>query len=480
MSSIKKNFIYSTIITVSNYIFPILTFPYISRVLGVNNVGICNYVDSIVQYIVLFSLLGTTFVGIREIASVKNDREKLNTAFSSIIVLNLITTLIGTLVILYLIFFVPAFAGYKILLLIGIIKLLGIVFTIDWLYKGLEDFKYITQRTIIVKIFYVISVFLFVREKNDYVVYFTLTTMMYVINTVINCVHAKKFVNLNFRCIRLTYLIKPYIILGLQAILTSMYTSFNVAFLGYITDTTQVGYYTTATKLFTIILSVYTAFTGVMIPRMSSLVAEDRIDEFKLLLNKSLSILFSISVPIVIFTIIYSDDIIYVIAGSGYEGAIAPARIIMPLILIIGYEQILVIQTLMPLKADKELFFNSIIGAVVGVLMNILIVSKLGCVGSALVWLVSEMTVLIIAQYFVYKKINIGFPIRQLIKQVISYIPVIFPLLLIHIYYEGSSIIRIVLSMVVLFIYFLLIQNYVLKNQVVLSVMKKIQYLFRK
>lgn len=480
MSNIKKNFLYSTIITVSNYIFPLLTFPYISRVLGVNNIGICNYIDSIIQYIVLFSLLGTTFVGIREIASVKSNREKLNITFSSIITLNIITTLIGVIVILCLMFFASEFTDYKILLSIGIIKLLGTVFTIDWFYKGLEDFKYITKRTILVKLFYVASVFLFIKDENDYVIYFILTTMMYVVNTVINCIHANKYVSLNFKHLKIDNLIKPYIILGLQAILTSMYTSFNVAFLGYMTDTTQVGYYTTATKLFTIILSVYSAFTGVMVPRMSSLVAQNSINEFKLLLRKSLGLLFSISIPMIIYAMIYCDDIIYIIAGDGYAGAVTPARIIMPLILIIGYEQILVIQTLMPLKADKDLFLNSVIGAAVGIIMNVLIVSKLGCMGSAIVWLISELTVLIAAQYSVYKRINIGFPLKQLIRQIIPYTPLVFLLFLIHVYIHDALIIRISLSLLVLSIYFLVIQFYILKNPVIVSLMQKFQILYKK
>lgn len=476
MSNIKKNFFYSTIITVSNYIFPLFTFPYISRVLGVNNVGICNYIDSIIQYIVLFSLLGTTFVGIREIASVKNDKEKLNITFSSIITLNIITTTIGVIVILCLMFLTSKFADYKILLLIGIIKLLGTVFAIDWLYKGIEDFKYITQRTIIVKLFYVASIFLFIKNEDDYIIYFILTTMMYVVNTVINCIHATTYVSLRFKHLKINYLIKPYIILGLQAILTSMYTSFNVAFLGYVTDTTQVGYYTTATKLFNIILSVYSAFTGVMVPRMSSLVAQNHIEEFKLLLKKSLNLLFSISVPFIIYTITFCDDIIYLIAGNGYEGAITPARIVMPLILIIGYEQILVIQTLMPLKADKELFYNSIIGATVGILMNILIVSKLESIGSALVWLISELSVLTTAQYYVYKRIKIGFPIRQLIKQIIVYIPLFFPLFLIHLYKETIPLVRIILSTLILCTYFLIVQYFILKNQIIINIISKFNF----
>lgn len=139
--------------------------------------------------------------------------------------------------------------------------------------------------------------------------------------------------------------------------LTSMYTSFNVTFLGFVTNVTEVGYYTTATKLHGIILAFFTAFTGVMLPRMSALVAENRMDEVKRLINKSFDLLFMISIPLIVFSIYFAPEIIYLISGNGYEGAITPMRMVMPLVLIIGMEQILIVQLLMPLK-KRSFHFN--------------------------------------------------------------------------------------------------------------------------
>lgn len=178
-----------------------------------------------------------------------------------------------------------------------------------------------------------------------------------------------------------------------------MYTSFNVAYLGFVANETEVGYYTTATKLYSILLALFTAFTGVLLPRMSSLLAENKLDEFKLLLQKSVNILFTFSIPVIIISTIMAPEIIQIIAGKGYEGAIIPMRIVMPLMLIIGYEQIMVIQTLMPLRKDKAILYNSILGATTGVLMNVLLVSTYKSIGSSIVWVTSELVVLTASQF---------------------------------------------------------------------------------
>lgn len=202
--------------------------------------------------------------------------------------------------------------------------------------------------------------------------------------------------------------------MGFYMLLTSMYTTFNTAFLGFEGDPTEVGYYATATKLFTIILSLYTAFTTVMMPRMSLLLAEGKIEEFKSKLNTSNDLLMAFTLPLVIIGFIFAPEIIRIISGKGYEGSIVPMRIIMPLVFIIGYEQILVIQTLMPLKKDKAIFINSVIGAIVGIALNVILVPRYKSIGSSVVWLCSELSVFASAQYFVIKFTKITFPLKRL------------------------------------------------------------------
>lgn len=423
MSSLKKNFFYSSILTTANYIFPLLTYPYVSRVLGVNNIGVCNFIDGIINYFVLFSMMGISILGIREVATNKNNPEKLQKTFSSLLTINLITTIIGLVILAIATVSIPRLTENIELMVFGGFKLLFNLFLIEWFYKGLEDFRYITVRTIFVKSLYVIAIFTFVRESTDFQIYYLITILMVVVNAIVNIIHSRKFTSFSFKGIEIKPYIKPYITLGVYMLLTSMYTSFNVIYLGFVGGDTEVGYYTTATKLYTILIALFTALTGVLLPRMSSLIAEGKIDEFKAKINQSVNILLSISFPAIIFMTMLAPQIIYLISGPGYEGAIVPMRIILPLFFIIGYEQVLVIQTMMPLKMDNTILKNSMIGAIVGVTLNILIVTKFAAIGSAIVWVASELTISIFAQIYVTQKIGLKYPITELFKNIGLYIP---------------------------------------------------------
>lgn len=473
MSSIKKNFFYSAFLTTANYIFPLITYPYVSRVLGVHNIGICNFIDSIINYFVLFSMMGISTLGIREVAINKNNSERLNKVFCSLLSLNAATTFIGIIVLIIATYSIPKLYENAELMFFGGFKLFFNLFLIEWFYKGLEDFKYITVRTIIVKCLYVASVFVFVKQANDYPIYYLLTVLMIVINAVINIFHSKKIVSYSIKSVEIKSFIKPYIILGIYLLLTSMYVSFNVVYLGFVGGETQVGYYTTATRIYTILIALFTAFTGVMLPRMSSLLGEGRIVEFKEKLSKSIGVILSCSLPAIIYMIILAPEIIYLISGSGYEEAITPMRIIMPLFFIIGYEQILIVQTMMPLKLDKIIFRNSIIGAAFGISLNILLVGKYLAIGSAIVWLSCEVVLLILSQIAVSKELSLKYPFKDIITNFIIYIPLIVLIFTIK-SFIGNIYIRLGCSMILTISYFLLIEICFKKQSYVQNILNSI------
>lgn len=430
---LKKNIAYSSLLTVANYIFPFLTFPYVTRVLGVANFGMCNFYSSVVSYFILFSMMGMSTLAVREIAKCKGDKNELNKTYSSLLVINGITTVISIVVLLLSLVFIGKFQEYPQFVIIGAIHVLSNYFLLEWLFRGLEDFKYITLRSIIIRVLYVFSVFIFVRQENDFVIYFLLTSLMVTANAIINVVYSRKFVRFSLKNIEIKNYVKPYIIFGAYQLLTSMYTSFNVAYLGFSSGDIEVGYYSTSVKLFNIILSFYTAFTAVLLPRMSLMIERGEIDGFKNLLNRSLNLLFSISIPIILVVEFFSPEIIKVISGEGYEGSILPMKIVMPLVLIIGIEQVLVYQILMPLKKDKQVFINSCLGATVGALLNILLVPKMMAVGSSIVWLSSELVVFSSAYYFVQKSLDIAHSIWPvLLKKCLLYMPLMLILLLVN------------------------------------------------
>lgn len=420
---IKKNFIYSLILTASNYLFPLLVYPYISRVLGVDKIGVCNFADSVINYFVLFSTIGISIIGIREIASAKQNQDRLNVVYTSLLAHIIIPTILTCIIFVVSVFMIDRLYEFKEILFIGLGKIIGTAFLLDWFYKGIENFKFITIRTISIKAIYVILVFLLVKSPNDYIIYFLLTTVMVVANSIYNFIYSKHFVKYHFDAKECFKLIPSNLINGLYLFLNTMYSTLNVAFLGFVSTTTQVGYYTTASKIFGIILAVYSALTGVLLPRMSMLFTGHKMDEFIALIQKSIKILLTFSIPVVVVFSILAPQIVNVISGAGYEGAYIPAIISMPLIFVVGYEQILVVQIITPMRQDKIKLINSVIGACVGIIGNILLVKTFLAVGATIVWAASEISVLLSAQYFVTKLLGIRFPIRDLFKSLVAYIP---------------------------------------------------------
>lgn len=423
MPSVKKNFLYSSVLTIAGYIFPILTFPYVTRVLGVENLGLVNFIDSVINYLILLSTLGISITGIRAIAAAPKDRQALSRIFSSLLSLTLIFTAISVAILVVLAFTVPDLMAHRELMWIGASKLIFNSLLIEWFFKGLEDFKFITLRSLAIKLLYVIAIFAFVRHRNDYPTYYTITCFTVVINALVNCTYARKFTRFSFRNIEIKPYIKPFLSMGFYLILVSTYSTLNVAILGFATNETQVGYFTTATKLYGIVLALFTAFTGVMLPRMTSLIAEGRTDEFISKVNQSIRLLILFSIPIIIFCEFYATDIISIIAGSGYAGAIVPMQIVMLLVFVVGSEQVFIIQILMPLKKDKELVINNAIAAVFSLVLNALLVSKLQSIGSAVVVVGSETLLMFLSLRIVKKHIQYKYPLSFLIKTILSFVP---------------------------------------------------------
>lgn len=390
---VRKNFSYNLLLTVSTYVIMLVTYPYVSRVLGVERIGAVNFADSAVNYFLLFAALGIQVLGVREVAACRGDRQQLQQVFSSLMALYGVFTAIALLVYGVLVETLPALAGHRELLWIGAGKLVFTTFLLEWLFRGLEEFPYIAWRSLLIKLLYTLAIFVWVKTPQDDVVYFGLTVGSVVLNAVINLVYARKFVRFSWRSIRWKAYLRPYFSLGAYHILTSMYTTFNVLYLEFACGDVQVGYYTTALKIYTLIMGLYGAYTTVLLPRMSALLAEGDEAAFRHWVGQSLKALFTLCFPLMALGIVGAPVWIGILAGPGYEGAVLPMRLIFVLLFVVGLAQILSVQVLMPLKRDREVLRASLLGCVLGLVLNVLWVKQWGAVGTACVLLVAETAV---------------------------------------------------------------------------------------
>lgn len=465
MQSLKKNFIYNAILTMSGYIFPLMVYPYVSRVLGVANIGACNFVDSIIEYFTILSMMGMNTIGIREIAKCKNDQQKLDNVFSQLFSLNTLTTITAIIILIIATNIVPKFAPYKDLLYIGVGKLFFNYMLINWFFQGLENFKYIAARTIFVKILFVISVFLFVKTETDVKLYYFLVALTWAGNGIINFIYAKKYVSFNFTLKINKAIIGSFFILGVYWFMNSMYTTLNVAFLGFATNDIEVGYYTTANKLLTVIMTMFTALTSVMVPRVSVALKSNDNSEAKALIRKAINALMLFAIPLIFFVFPFSQELIYLMSGKGYEGATTPLQIMTPLFFLVGYDQIIVLQTLLPMGKDKDILRNSILAASVGIISNIFLTLNFGKNGSAIVLILAELSVLLSSQFCVTKYLGLKIPFKLIIKHIIGFSPIIIICYVIK-YFINSYVISLIVSASIICCYIFLAGRFILKNSI--------------
>ncbi len=243
------------------------------------------------------------------------------------------------------------------------------------------------------------------------------------LNALINQLYIRRFVRIRWRDIQLFKYLKQNVTLGIYTLMTSMYLTFNVMYLGLVSNNTEVGYYTTAFKLYSVVLGFFTAFTNVMLPRMSSLLANGEKDRFQELVNRSFSMMATCCIPLILCSMILAPQIIYILSGPGYEGAILPMRIIMPAAFAVGMAQVLAIQVLMPMKKDKVLLVASIIGAVVSLTINLTLVSYLKSIGTAVVLVGSEMIVTVVYIFYVLRYKIVCFSTSFMYKSLLCSLP---------------------------------------------------------
>ena len=225
---------YSTALTMSTYLVPLIVFPYISRILGIEGIGIVDTVDSIIDYCILFSMMGLSSVGIREIAKCKDNEQELSQTFTDLFALNLYSTLLVALIFIISVCFSSRLQDFGILIPISILKLIANLFWIEWLYTGLEDFKYITIRSLILRSIFIISVFLFIHSQTDVAIYYFLFVGITIGNAVCNWYHKRSYLHWNLLRANVRRFLFPFFMLGFFAILSAIYTKLSLPILNFL------------------------------------------------------------------------------------------------------------------------------------------------------------------------------------------------------------------------------------------------------
>ena len=421
IKSIKFNFIMNFILTVSNFLFPLITFPYVSRVLLPEGTGKVAFALSIVSYFTLFASFGVATYGIRAIAQVRDDKERLSKTMHELLFINIISMIIVYIALAIAILVVPKFAMEKELFGVTSLFILFTIIGIEWLYKGLEKYQYITIRTIIFKIASLFLVFLFVKEKSDYIIFAFISIFAIVGSSVLNLINSRKLINYTlYSEYEFKKHLKPMFVLFLTSMAIAIYTSLDEGLLGLLSAPEQVGYYNAAVRVKGILFTLITSLGVVLLPRLSYYVENHMETEFHEALAKSTNFIIVIAASVVIFFTLFAKETILILAGENYVASIIPLQIVVWALILSAITNILGIQILLPLKKDKQLLFSVLCAATVDVIANFLLVPKLAAVGTALSVIAAELSVLIVQMIILRQYIKILFSGLQLHKMIIA------------------------------------------------------------
>ena len=420
--SIKKNFMYNTFYKVLTIITPLITAPYAARVFGADGIGIQSYVGSILAYFVMFAMLGTAAYGQREVAMYREDKNKYSKIFWEIELLSIITTSVCLIAWIVMIFFTEKYTPYYIVLTMNII---GVAFDISWFFGAHERFRLIVIRNTIIKIVGILILFIFVREKNDMLLYFGLTSASGLVGNISLWFSLPKFIKkVPIRTLSIKRHFRETLIYFIPAVATSIYTVLDKTMIGLITgQEVENGYYEQTNKITSMGITVVTSLNIVMAARMSFLYAEKKFDEIKDRLKRSMDFTLLLSIPTVVGIMGLADNMVPWFFGSGYNKVILLLYVYSPLIIIIAISNCLGGQYLTPCGMRARSTKGIIAGSVTNLLCNAVLIPLFKSVGAAIASIIAESVITIIYMHMSKGFMSYRFILKVCWKRILACVP---------------------------------------------------------
>lgn len=399
MASVKGNIFLNGINTATSIIYPVITFPYAARVLLPEGIGAVNFLNSVINYIILLTSLGIPMYAVKEVAKYRDDPEKRDTITLEILILSTLLCMFGYFSVWILAKYVPQIHEKSSLFYI---LSLSIIFTgigANWFYQGIEDFKFITICGIIVRTVSALVLFIFVKDSSDLLLYGFVVVGSTVGNNIINFFHLRKY--LNFKLIQWKRLdifphIKPSLQVFILNLITSLYIQLNLIMLGLMSGDDEVGFFTAGTKISHIGLAIISSMSTVLLPHCSNLIKKGDIHGFKSIIWKSLNITVALSWPMIVGLMVLATPITIIFCGSEFIESIPVLYLNAPVIFFVSLTNLMGIQILYPLDKINIVIWSVSGGALINLILNIFLIPLYGATGAAISTLIAEFTVFVI------------------------------------------------------------------------------------
>lgn len=398
--SIKKNAILNSIRTILNLLFPLITYPYITRTLAVDELGKYNFSYSIISYFLLIAALGIDKYAVREGAKYRDDREKIGKFASEVFTVNIVSTVISYgLLFIYLIFSKKAHS-YTACILIFSLEIFFTTLGTEWLYSIFEEYTYITVRSIIFKIISMILLFVFVRKPGDYLKYTAITVFATVGSNLLNFINARKLCR-----IRLTFkfdwkeVLKPVLVIFATNIAVQIYVNSDTTMLGYMTNDRTVALYGVSTKIYNVIKPVLAAALTVTIPRFAMYAGKGMQKEFDRLMVKVANTLLFFTIPAMVGLMMLSKNIVLIIAGKSYLESQTSLCLLSLAIIFSIFSSLFNQCVLLPYHREKKSFISSIVSACENIGLNFILIPLMAENGAAITTVLAEFTMAVMNYY---------------------------------------------------------------------------------
>ena len=436
--SLKKNSLFSFLNAFTTLIFPLITFPYASRILHPEGIGKVNFAVSIETYFAMLAGLGIVSYATREAAKRRDNKFELSKFCKEIITINFISMVIAYGLMFAALFTVPKLEQYRVLIMVRSANIFFSTIGLEWLYRAEEDFKYITLRSLIFKFSGLAFLFIFVKTENDTVAYTIFGILTSVASNICNLIHSRKYIDYKLKChLELKKHLKFIFIFFGMSVVTSLYNILDTSFLGFLSNDRQVGYYAAATKINRLVIGVLTAAASVLFPRLSYYIENNNIEKFNEVSEKSLSLMLLLSIPMTIGLIFLSKPFVMFFSGPDFLDAVPAMHIISPVVIAIGVGSITGAQILPSLGKEKLSLVSYAIGGVTNITINAILIPKYGAVGAAFGTLVAEyavtITQLIFLRRFVTKTL-----LKNLLQSILCCIPMTGLLIVISLFIKNS------------------------------------------
>ncbi len=471
MASIKKNFLYYLLFIITNILFPVLVFPYIARILGPEGLGNSQFALQFSKYFVLIASLGIPIYGMREVAKVKHRKLRLSKLVSELIILNIVTAVLSTIIYLAVIGFTQTFANQQHLFLIAGLQVLLGCLSIDWFFAGLEDFKIITIRTLVIRLATVVMLLLFVKTKDDVLPYLIISILSIIAGYLWVFFYALTKIKIVVKGLQFTNHLRPIFLIFLMNVCITMYTVFDTVWIGLLSTPVAIGLYTSAMKLCKIGIPFVTSLGTVLIPRSARKFAVD--EKVPQHLNASYNFIVDLAVPMGVGLFLLSPELLEIFSGSEFLPALWSMRLLAALPLFIGLSNLFGMQMLSASGNDLSLLFCVFGGMLLNILLNVLLVPSMAHTGAAIAMFFTELAVTLLTFAVSKAKFNSSFSLMRMVKSLmlsIAFIPVIWVCRI----YFGDVLVVIFAIPSCLFIYVLL-QHLLFKNEFVQIAMQFIQ-----